>query len=181
MPAVLRLCLDLNIWCAALLADRKGKQGTASQLLVESVRLGYCSLGPVQLVISWGMLNRLELVLEEKLGIAHLAANLYVDSIREYAELGPSGVAPQLTLGGTGVVALSDTEDAHVLETALAGRVSVLVTCNLKDFKSNDTHVVVPEQHLIYKTPTHTLHIIHPKEMMSWLQRRQMPMLVLKW
>lgn len=180
MPAVLRLCLDLNIWCAALLADQKGKQGTASQLLVESVRLGYCSLGPVQLVISWGMLNRLELVLEEKLGIAHLAANSYVSAIREYAELGPSGVSPQLTLGGTGVVALSDTEDAHVLETALAGRVSVLVTCNLKDFKSNDTQVAIAEQHLIYKAPAHTFHIFHPKEMMNWLRRGEMPRLVLK-
>jgi hypothetical protein len=64
MTQVLRLCLDLNIWCAVLLADRKGRQSTVSQCLVEIVRQGNCVLAPVQLVISWGMLNRLHLVLE---------------------------------------------------------------------------------------------------------------------
>lgn len=59
----LRLCLDLNIWCAALLADRTGKQDTACQSLVKIVREGTCALGSVQLIISWGMLNRLSSVL----------------------------------------------------------------------------------------------------------------------
>jgi hypothetical protein len=37
---MLRLCLDLNIWVAALLADRKGRTNTGSQYLVEIVRSG---------------------------------------------------------------------------------------------------------------------------------------------
>ncbi|WP_254172879.1 PIN domain-containing protein [Planktothrix pseudagardhii] len=69
MSDLLRLCLDLNIWCAALLADRKGKQDTACQSLVKIVREGTCTLGSVQLIISWGMLNRLSSVLVEKLKI----------------------------------------------------------------------------------------------------------------
>jgi hypothetical protein len=42
---MLRLCLDLNIWVAALLADRKGRSNTAAQYLVEVVRCGYAPVG----------------------------------------------------------------------------------------------------------------------------------------
>lgn len=69
MTSVLRLCLDLNIWCAALLADLKGRQGTSCQCLVEIAQQGLCTLGPAQLIISWGMLNRLRLVLERNLNV----------------------------------------------------------------------------------------------------------------
>jgi len=177
MTNVLRLCLDLNIWCAALLADKKGKQGTASQSLVMMTRQGYCVLGPVQLVISWGMLNRLRLVLERDLKIPQLFAELYVDTIKKYAELGPLGVGPQLTIGGTNVLALRDSEDAHVLEAALAGRAKVLVTANFDDFivKKNDTSVIEPEMYAIHTAPAHTLHIAHPKMMMNWLRLGQIP------
>ncbi len=175
MTSVLRLCLDLNIWCAALLADLKARQGTSCQCLVEIAQQGLCTLGPAQLVISWGMLNRLRLVLERNLNVPHSAGDLYVDAIRGYAELGPVGAGVQLTLGGTGVIALSDSEDAHVLETALAGRASVLVTANFKDFISNDTRLVVLQRHAIYTAPANVLHIAHPFEMMKWLQDGQIP------
>jgi predicted nucleic acid-binding protein len=175
MPSVLRLCLDLNIWCAALIADRKGRQGTASQSLVEIVRQGHCALGPVQLVISWGMLNRLRTVLERSLNVPHLAADLYIDAIRGYAQLGPTGASPQLTLGGVGVIALQDVEDAHVLETALAGRANVLVTANFRDFISNDTHVIVPERHAVHVAAAHVVYIVHPYLMMDWLRQGHIP------
>jgi predicted nucleic acid-binding protein len=176
MTDVLRLCLDLNIWCAALLADKKGKQGTASQCLVEIARSGYCVLGPVQLVISWGMLNRLRLVLERKFSVPLLVADGYIDTIKKYAELGPAGVGPHLTLGGTGVVSLRDTEDAHVIEAALAAQAKVLVTANFKDFISNnDTQIIEVGKHAIHSTPVHVLHIAHPERMMNWLRLGQIP------
>jgi len=175
MSNMLRLCLDLNIWSAALLADLKGRQGTSSQCLVEIVRQGVCSLGSVQLVISWGMLNRLRLVLEKNFKISRSAADLYLDAIRGYAEIAPASTGPQLTLGGTGVIALSDTEDAHVLETALAGRAAVLVTANFKDFISNDTRIIVLGRHAIHTTPAHVFHIAHPYYMMDWLRNGQIP------
>lgn len=175
MNDVLRLCLDLNIWCAALLADLKGRQNTSSQCLVEIVRQGVCPLGSVQLVVSWGMLNRLRLVLEKNLKVSRSAADLYIDTIRGYAELNPASTGPQLTLGGTGVLALSDIEDAHVLATALAGRATVLVTANFKDFISNDTHVITLGRHAIHTAPTHLLHIAHPYYMMDWLRAGQIP------
>ncbi|UKP01400.1 PIN domain-containing protein (plasmid) [Nostoc sp. UHCC 0870] len=180
----LHLCLDLNIWCAALLADRKGKQGTASQILVEIVKQGFCNLGPVQLVISWGMLNRLRWVLEKDFSIPQSTADLYIDAIRGYAEHGAYGASPQLSLGGTGVIALQDREDAHVLETALAGRAAVLVTANFKDFISTkDAHIILPQQHAnhstpahaIYFSPAHKFHIANTAQMMFWLKSGQIP------
>jgi predicted nucleic acid-binding protein len=175
MTDVLRLCLDLNIWCSALLADKKGRQGTASQTLVEIARHGYCPLGSAQLVISWGMLNRLRKVLEESLKVPHLAADLYIDTIRGYAQLGPTGTSPQLTLGGVGIIALQDEEDAHVVETALAGRANVLVTANFRDFISNDTRIIVPERHAVHTAATHAFHIVHPYLMMAWLRQEYIP------
>lgn len=100
----LRLCLELNIWCAALISDRKGKQDSACQCLVSIAESGICMLGPVQLIVSWGMLNRLSSVLLEKLSIPDEVAKEYVDQIREFAEIGPARDEPQLTLGGTGVI-----------------------------------------------------------------------------
>jgi hypothetical protein len=62
VPADIRLCLDLNIWCAAFLAERKGRQNTSGQMLVEAARSGACPLVPVKLIVSWGMLDRLRRV-----------------------------------------------------------------------------------------------------------------------
>lgn len=170
MTDEVRLCLDLNIWCASLLADFKGRQNTSCQCLIEIVQQGYCELGKVQLIISWGMLNRLRQVLEKDLQISHPAADLYIDTIRGYTQL-----SPQLTLGGTGVVPLQDDEDAHVLETALAGKATVLVTANFKDFISKDTHIIIPKRHAIHASPTHIFHIAHPYLMMEWLRANQIP------
>jgi predicted nucleic acid-binding protein len=176
MAAALRVCLDLNIWCAALLADRNGRQNTASQSLVAMVRKGSCLSLPVQLVISWGMLNRLQKVLVLDLKVSTQTAELYISTIAAYARLGAMGASPQLTLGGTGVIPIRDTEDAHVLETALAGRVNVLITANFRDFISKDTQVVIPDRHAVYRSPDdHAFQIVHPYLMMDWLRSGQVP------
>jgi predicted nucleic acid-binding protein len=167
------LCLDFNIWCAALLSEKKGRSGTSSQRLVEIVREGKSSLGEVQLVISWGMLNRLTKVLEEDLAVSYEASMMYINTIRGYAKLGVS-----LTLGGTGVIPIQDIEDAHVLETAIAGKANVLVTANFKDFLGNDTQLIITQHHAIHIAPNHRFHIVHPYLMMDWLHQGQMPELV---
>jgi predicted nucleic acid-binding protein len=176
MAAVLRVCLDLNIWCAALLADRKGRQNTASQSLVAMVRQGSCLSLPVQLVISWGMLNRLQKVLVQDLNVSTQTAELYISTIAAYARLGAMGASPQLTLGGTGVIPIRDTEDAHVLETTIAGRANLLITANFKDFISKDTQVVIPDRHAVYRSPDeHAFQIVHPYLMMDWMRSGQIP------
>jgi predicted nucleic acid-binding protein len=88
----------------------------------------------------------------------------------EYAKLGA-----QLTLGGTGVIALRDVEDLHVLETAIAGKADFLVTANFKDFIERDTSIEIPDRHAIYRSPAHSVHIVHPYLMVEWLRSGTIP------
>lgn len=82
----------------------------------------------------------------------------------------------QLTLGGTGVIGLRDTEDAHVLETAIAGKADFLVTANFKDFIINrDTKIEIPDRHAIYYSSAHSLQIVHPYLMVEWLRIGDLP------
>ena len=172
MAETVRLCLDLNIWCAYLLASAKGRQGSACQTLVQIVRQGSCPIGPVELVISWGMLNRLQQVLEEQCQFREFpeTAAAYVSAIRDYAQFSPS-----LTLGGTGIIPIQDVEDRHVLETALAGRATALVTANFKDFIAQDLQVIMPNRHGIYQSPQHDFHVVHPYLMIQWINDKHIP------
>jgi predicted nucleic acid-binding protein len=167
---MLRLCLDLNIWVAALLAARKGRTNTASQYLVEVIRNGVSPVGETSLVISFGMLDELRSVIVEHLGLTLETADTYVSTIEEYAKLGA-----QLTLGGTGVIALRDVEDLHVLETAIAGKADFLVTANFKDFIERDTKIEIPNRHAIYHSPAHSVQIVHPYLMVEWLLSGTIP------
>jgi predicted nucleic acid-binding protein len=175
MAGILRVCLDLNIWCAALLADGKGRENTASQSLVATIRQGICLSHPVQLVISWGMLDRLRKVLTQDLKVSVQTADAYLSAIAAYAHLGPLGASPQLTLGGTGIVPLRDTEDAHVLETAIAGKTDFLTTANFKDFIAKNTTVASPDRHTIHHSPNCSIHIVHPYLMMEWIRTDKIP------
>lgn len=175
MSEILRVCLDLNIWCAALLADSKDRENTASQSLVAMIRQDAYLPHPVQLVISWGMLNRLRKVLIQDLKVLEQTADAYLSAISAYAHLGALGTSPQLTLGGTGIVLLRDMEDGHVLETAIAGRADFLVTANFKDFITQKTVVVTPDRYAIHQSPDYTVHIVHPYLMMEWLRTGKIP------
>ncbi|MBS5905549.1 MAG: hypothetical protein KIC89_23155, partial [Acetobacteraceae bacterium] len=63
MTDLLRVCLDLNVWVADFLGTRWGRRGGSSPWLADAVRSGACPAGPLQLVVSLGMLDRLALVL----------------------------------------------------------------------------------------------------------------------
>jgi len=160
----LRLCLDLNVWCAALLAQKKNRQNTACQTLVKIVSSRKCRWGKVELVISWGMLNRLEKVLVKDLQVSTLNAQMYLRSIEDYTLS-----SPQLTLGGTGIIPLHDTEDAHVLETSVAGKAQILVTANFRDFVDKNVEIIVENRHGVYRSADFLIHIVHPYLMMHWL------------
>ena len=90
--------------------------------------------------------------------------------IQSYANL-----SPILTLGGTGIIPLEDEEDRHVLETALAEKVDVLITANFKDFLTKETEIIILNQHYIYALSDHKLHIVHPYLMMDWLRQGHIP------
>lgn len=172
---VLNLCLDLNVWCAAFLADRKGTTGTASQTLVDVARAGQSSGFPVQLVVSWGMLTRLRKVFELDWGVSRATVDTLTETIAGYARLGPHGMAPHLTLGGTGLMPLRDEEDAHVVDTALAARAHLLVTANFDDFIGAKGQVLEAGKVAIIETATTRLVVAHPFRAAGWLREGLFP------
>jgi hypothetical protein len=160
----LRISLDLNVWCAAILAGRAGRSDTALQRIVDAAR-GRPSRAAIQLVISWGMLGRLNLVLRDALGFPESAAESLTDAIVGYAEAGPS-----LTLGGVGVLPIHDPEDRHVLETAWAGKATALVTADFGGFLGADADIVAPGRLARLRRAGQVLHLIHPYPMAAWLR-----------
>lgn len=174
---VLNLCLDLNIWCAAFLADRKGAGNTASQTLVSMVRSGQTADLPLQLVVSWGMLTRLRKVFEVDWGVPRPTVDLLVETIAGYARLGPAGTAPHLTLGGTGLMPMRDEEDAHVVDTAIAGGAHLLVTANFDDFLGLKGRVVEVGRVALVETAKARLIVAHPFQAVEWLRSGQLPVL----
>lgn len=164
------MCLDLNVYCAHLLGLRKGHTNTAAQTLIGMVRRGECAMGPVQLIISWGMLNRLRKVLEDDLGVPRIEADHFLGAIAGFATLGPASEPPHLTLGGTGIVPLRDAEDAHVLDVAIGGRADLLLTSNFKDFVDDRTDVREPDRIAIHHAPHHSVVIAHPFTAVQWLR-----------
>jgi len=164
-----RLCLDLNVWLGAILSEKLERRGTAAQTLVDAVRSGLGPRGPVALVVSWGMLNRLrEVLVRFEFGAAE--ADRLVQVIATIARDGPS-----LTLGGVGVLPLDDEEDRHVLETALAGGADMLVTQNLKDFTGQDTRTLVADRWHGVEAPGGKLLIVHTYAAAAWLRGEDLP------
>jgi predicted nucleic acid-binding protein len=162
VPPVLRLCLDLNIWCAAFIADRRGRQGTSAQMLTEAVREGHCPLGPVQLIVSWGMLDRLRKVFVHDWRVDPETTDRLIEAITRCAVLGPDATSPALTLGGAGLMPLADPEDAHVLDTAIAANADIVATANIRDFLTRGADVLEPDRLASLRSPKGQLLIAHP-------------------
>ena len=165
---MLRLCLDLNVWVGAFLAETYGRHDTAAQSLVQAIRLGQSPRGPVALVISWGMLLRLNTVILRLTG-DQAAADRLMAIIAAFARDGPS-----LTLGGVGVLPLDDEEDRHVLETAPAGDADLLVTQNLDDFIQGDVERI-DDRHGLSRAPPRKLLIAHTYSAAAWLRGAPWP------
>ena len=168
MHVPLRLCLDLNVWCARFLGRSHGRTNTASYVLVEAVRNGASSLGTVQLVISWGMVNRLRNVLERDMRASPSDIDNYLAEIIDYAQLG-AAAGPSLTLGGTGLLPLSDEEDAHVIDAAIAAETDILVTANIRDFLPRHVEILTPGRLARVRHVKGELLIVHPYTARDWL------------
>jgi predicted nucleic acid-binding protein len=166
----LRVCIDLNVWYAGILADAEGRHGTAAQMVTAMVR-ERTSLGIAQLVISWGMLDRLQEVLDRKLRPGSRSTTPMISAIAALAMLGPDAEPPHLVLGGTGLVPLRDEEDAHVLDVAVAGRADLVVTANFRDFLSYRTDVREPGRIAIYSTAQSSIIIAHLFTVAEWIRR----------
>jgi len=178
MPArLIRLCLDLNVWVAAFLADRRQRRTGSSTSLVDAVRVGACTAGPVQLVVSVGMLERLQIVLVRNFRLDPDIAMTLTATIEAIAAAGPAGDHPYLLLGGTGVLPLRDEEDRHVLEVAVAGHADVLATANLDDSTGTNFEPLGNlTRAVVYKPLTAPpLVIAHPDHVATWLRSGIVP------
>jgi predicted nucleic acid-binding protein len=167
---VLRVCLDLNIWYAAILADARGRSGSASQAFAAALRRGESPLGPLQLVVSWSMLTRLGSALRRKHELSPQTVEAALSAISLISRMGPDPAPPQLLLGGTGVIPLHDEEDGHVLDVAVAGRADLLVTTNFADFVTYRTDVRERDRIAIYSTTAHRVVIAHLFTAAEWLR-----------
>lgn len=166
----MRICLDLNIWCADVISRRKRNDATAARMLVDAVRRGACARGPLTLVISLGMLDRLTKVLVQDIGFGLREADDVVSSIAMLAS-----PAPALTLGGVGVIALDDHEDRHVLETAWAGHADLLVTANVRDFEHADADILAADRIARLRRGDRIMLLAHPFAAAAWLDGRVVP------
>jgi hypothetical protein len=162
-----RVCFDLNVWCAFVASRRKQGRLTAAGYLVDAVKRGSCARGRLALVMSWGMLERLGKVLVADIGIGRSEAGDVLAAIAGLAD-----PAPSLTLGGVGVLRTADVEDRHVLETAWAGGADLLVTANLKDFGQTDADVRVPERIVLLRRAEQSMILAHPYAAAAWLDGR---------
>ena len=131
---VLRLCLDVNVWVSYYLALARGHGlDTAAGGLAGAAFDGVCCLGPVQPVVSHAMLDTLEHVLRRN-PVTAPVAEMARDQVEASAGNGCLAEPASIVLGGTAAIPLIDSEDAAVLNTALAGRAHLLVTHNMGDF-----------------------------------------------
>ena len=180
-PALLRLCLDLNVWVADFLGTRRGRRGGSSPWLADAVRSGTCQAGPLQLVVSLGMLDRLALVLTREFQVEVDAAETLVRAIGGLASFGLAGDHPHALVGG-GVYPLRDEEDRYVLEMAVAGKAALLVTANMADFETADILKVGDGARIrLYpRAGRATLVIAHPDQNRDWLRAGVSPLAALE-
>lgn len=187
-----RLCVDLNVWIAAFIANARGKTGTASQTVVRAVQEGRAALGPLQLVISHAMLSRLHQVLTRQ-GVSLDEVSRFVSLIHALAVVGPAAEPPHLVLGGgvlpirdarmrerdpydaASVSASLDVEDGRVLDVAVAGRADALVTWNFDDFTERSDSIVIAGRVHVRETAAHRLTIVRTPEMATWLRSGERP------
>jgi predicted nucleic acid-binding protein len=183
VTASLRIVLDVNIWVANLLASAKGRRETAAQRLISIVSQGRWDNRDVQLIVSLEMLDTLQTVLE-RIGAGSATAEAYCAAVKDIMQSGPDRLDPYLLLGdGREQFAMSDVEDAGVLATAFAAKASLLVTDNLKDFKTDDalrvdTQIIGAASRarqlyaLRHQRSGIDLLVAHPFDAMSWIDRR---------
>jgi predicted nucleic acid-binding protein len=129
----MRICVDLNVWVSDQLAFAGGRSDTSASQVINAVNARRFGSLPLQLVMSMQMLDNLRIVLIER---------AFIDAIEATIRTGPDRLDPYLIMGGAAKFALSDREDREVLATAFAGEAELLVTSNLKHFRTDKCEVV---------------------------------------
>lgn len=186
-PAAIRVCLDVNVWIAHLLAIQNNRVGGSASGLVRIVRDMTCAAGPVQLAMSWQLLATLEGVLSRlKFDPQSISAN--TAALVGIMKAGPLRFDPYLLPEGGRSIPMKDMEDPGVMASAIAARVDLLITDNLDDFAIKDAERVATQSirrrgdlrrqlyALIFeRSDGVSLVIAHPIDAIGWLGEGMRP------
>ena len=183
----LRVCFDDNVWVGfvRLASQRTGETVTSRLLAVAFDR--YSARQPVQLILSLELLDTIHRVLARQ-GFHPATVDSFVGSLMELASTGPDSANPTLLLAGRDQIAMHDREDAGILASCFAARADLLVTDNLRDFRTKDaerldTRTVRTKTGasrqlfaLIHeRTDDVALVVMHPVDALSWFESGERP------
>ena len=128
---------DINVLVSKLYADKAAKSSTISQKVVLHLVSGSINGEPVQIAMSFKMLDTYREVLLRK-EYPEALVEEEISALVDMMKFGPAGFDPHIVLGGSPDPALKDIEDGGVLATAYAAHAGILITDNLKDFAGQD-------------------------------------------
>jgi predicted nucleic acid-binding protein len=140
-PKAFRICIDVNVWVAYLMAIQNGRTGTSAQAVIAVAREMKFGERPVQLIISLEMADTLERVLT-RVGFSAARSHDFASSVIDLMKAGPEQLDPHLLISGRDQLGMHDREDAGVLATAIAAKADLIVTDNLRDFQTNDGETI---------------------------------------
>ncbi len=174
---------DINLLVSKVHADRAAKTSTISQKVVRHLISGSINGEPVQIAMSFKMLDTYRDVLLRKKYPAALVED-EISALVDIMKFGPAGFDPHIVLGGTPDPTLKDMEDGGVLATAYAAHAGILITDNLTDFAGQDAETYGTSR---VQTPTgkkrdlycivrarpdgKELVIVHPADFITWTDR----------
>ncbi|MGM4872204.1 PIN domain-containing protein [Bradyrhizobium sp. 956_D2_N1_5] len=175
---------DINVLVSKLYADKAAKSSTISQKVVLHLVSGSINGEPVQIAMSFKMLDTYrEVLLRKEYPEALVEEEIF--ALVDMMKFGPAGFDPHIVLGGSPDPALKDLEDGGVLATAYAAHAGILISDNLKDFAGQDaetyrtSRVQAPDGKtrelycVIRARPDgRELVIVHPADFISWIDRK---------
>jgi hypothetical protein len=175
---------DVNVLVSAHNANRAGRTATISQRILGHLTAGHVNGVPVQLAISFKMIDTFRGVLQRK-DYDPAAVDAAAQALVAMMRYGPRRLDPYMVFGGTPEPSLLDTEDGGVLATAFAAHADVLVTDNLSDFAAADCETFLTsvvrrsdgaQRQLSCQIHTRpdgqTLMVVHPLDFVHWIERR---------
>jgi hypothetical protein len=175
---------DVNVLVSAHNANRAGRTATISQRVLGHLTAGHVNGVPVQVAVSFKMIDTFRGVLQRK-GVDPAAVDAVAQALVSIMRYGPRRLDPYVVFGGTPDPSLLDVEDGGVLATAFAARADLLITDNLTDFAAPDcetwkTSVAMKPDGTrrqlscqIHTRPDgQTLMVVHPGDFVHWIERR---------
>jgi predicted nucleic acid-binding protein len=180
-PKALRICIDVNVWVAYLMAIQNGRKETSAQSVIAVAREMKFGDRPVQLIISLEMADTLERVLT-RVGFSAARSHDFASSVIDLMKAGPEQLDPHLLISGRDQLGMHDREDAGVLATAIAAKADLIVTDNLRDFQTNDSETIKTRMVrsgavrrrlfsvIVERTDGVSIVVAHPIDVIDWLR-----------